>query len=784
VRLLQAAETQTQKQAERTELSDAWRDIVARGGYWCERYPEELRRSFTAALRPKLVAAGSAARTGELTLVGDDQILEAIESSRLLQHLLPLVERPMAELDTLVSAALGHESVQPELNPLRPEVFAQALRTAIGPKPGHVATDNSWLRYLAEPLGHELETVYVQLIAYLQQANVHAVGYRVSMSAGPASQPGALLPAGGPRAHGEPGMQHAGQPGAAFAGGLSSEQLLGGTSLRDFLAQGLGADAAQAPPQSYYAAVEQELAELRSQQGSVPAQPQAVPESYRALPAVDRPARNVGVQSALDAKVWGRYAGSRERSLVRTQLRKHATRIGQVLGLELVRKVVAEVAQDPRLLTPVREAIVALEPSLLRLAMQDPRFFSEPSHAARRLMEAVAQRSFKYNDEFGTTFGDFFREIGERFNALNALPQPDAAPFQAALQQLEAQWEQHDAREQEQQEPALGAVRFAERRQAEADQIAWTLSSRPDLDKVPTAVQEFLFGPWSLVMAQARLNDRERRADPGGYGGVITDLLWSVKPEVTLKQPAQLFQRLPGLLAKLREGLASIGQDPAESEPFFQALMKLHHPVLKLRRARSRQDARESGVSPLLPVTQPEVAEVEQQSAAPKAEGLPWMSQRELDAAGFEETLPTDMAELAEAPRSQPAPLEASAVHHEIEARGERAAAANADETLADLVEGSWVDLYSKRQWLRAQLVWASSKGTLFMFVSHGGQPHSMTQRICRRLIEERFLRLVRTGEVVGKALESLDGEAVTDAAAGAVVPRTRAVARAAAAAS
>jgi hypothetical protein len=236
---------------------------------------------------------------------------------------------------------------------------------------------------------------------------------------------------------------------------------------------------------------------------------------------------------------------------------------------------------------------------------------------------------------------------------------------------------------------------------------------------------------------------------------VITDLLWSVKPEVTLKQPAQLFQRVPSLLAKLRAGLASIGQDPAESEPFFQALMKLHHPVLKLRRARSRQDARESGMSPLLPVNRPEVAEAN--FVTEKPEGLPWMSQRELDAAGFQETLPTDMAELTETPRSQPSRLESSRDDSNAPNRAEQAAVGvDPDEILADLREGRWVDLYSKRRWLRAQLVWASSKGTLFMFVSHGGQPHSMTQRICRRLIEERFLRLVRTGDVVEKALQSL----------------------------
>jgi hypothetical protein len=763
ITLLREAEAQAQKQAERTELGDAWREITAHGGYWCQRYPDALRRAFKEALHPKPPALKARARIGELTLVDDQQIVDAIESSRLLQHVLPLVERPVSELDALVSSALGHGTVRPELNPMRPEVFAQALRVVLAANGSEGSpARQAWIRYLAGPLGHELQTIYTQLVTLLRDANVQAAGYRVSVAASSGATPSRPAPLAA--ADGPPGLSAAGQhrtaePAAAYRGNLSGREL-SQALLRDFLVHGLGPEASQAPSASYYAAVEQELADLKARRDGDDA-PQPLPENYRALAAVDRPVRNVGVQSALDAQVWGRYAGSRERSLVRTQLRRDAKRVGQVLGLELVRKVVDQVAQDPRLLAPVREAIVALEPSLLRLAMVDPRFFSEQGHAARQLMERVAQRSFKYNDEFATEFAHFFGQVGSRFNALNRLPEPDAQPFQRALEQLEAGWQQHDSQEAQQQQPAIGAVRFAERRQAEADQIAWTLSSRPDLDQVPSVVQDFLFGPWALVMAQARLTDRENRVDPQGYAGVITDLLWSVKREVTLKQPAQLFQRLPGLLATLRGGLASIGQDPVESEPFFQALMKLHHPVLKLRRARSRQDAKESGSAPLLPVRTPDVAEP---AAARPPDGLPWMNARELDAAGFEETLPTDMADLAEAVPSRSAPLESSPAETPPRPRAAHGAKPDLEDVLAGLREGCWVDLYARHRWRRAQLVWASSKGTLFMFVSHGGQPHSMTQRICRRLIEERFLRPVRTEEVVAKALQSLGREA--DAAA------------------
>ena len=39
--------------------------------------------------------------------------------------------------------------------------------------------------------------------------------------------------------------------------------------------------------------------------------------------------------------------------------------------------------------------------------------------------------------------------------------------------------------------------------------------------------------------------------------------------------------------------------------------------------------------------------------------------------------------------------------------------------------------------------MWARTLGTLLMLVSQGGQPHSMSKRICKRLITHGLLRFV-----------------------------------------
>ena len=761
VELMLEAEGKAGQSGDRRDIYDARRELTGLVPGWVERYPRELRQALDAPPeQEQQPAAAKALRPSTLTLVDDDQMAQAIESSRLSQLLLPSLEQPLAELDGLVSAALGLPAVRPERNPLRPEVFAKALYVLMAGSGAAPAFTATWTRHVARPLAGELETLYRDLVKLLKSANVNAVSYSVLPSTS------AVRPAGGAAATRATGTNSGMAPlsGPAPLGGpaptgndarmrnspsawadLSSYDI-GHPVMQEFLYRG-GSQSQMPLAPAYYQRVDEELARLQ----------EAPPEDdemfdpghalvHQHLPAVDRPQRHVGADSPLDGQVWGQWGAPRERSLERSRLKRRAERVGQVLGLEVVRKLVNQVAQDPQLLAPVREAIVALEPSLLRLAMVDPRYFSEAAHPGRRLIERVAERSFRYNDEFSEEFGAFAESVAAVFNGLNAQEDlAEAEPFRAALEGMEASWREQDSHQEAQRGKVLDAVRFAEQRQSEADRIAWELSQRTDLENVPAVVQDFVYRSWALVMANARMNDTRGQIDPGGHGAVVSDLLWSVKRELTLRDPSRFFEMIPHLLENLRVGLAELDHDPAEAQPFFKALEKLHRPVLKLR-AKHRRDTLDSAAMPLLPLpeTDADLAPVPRQQPKPATEF--WMGRKELDAAGFEDTLPTDHAALIDLREHTAAAPESD----------HRPQPVNAEQVIASLHEGCWVDLSSKGKWLRAQLIWASGRGTLFMFVSHGGQPHSMTRRSAAKLVRERLLRLVDTHDVVSQALEAL----------------------------
>ena len=801
---LQAEESTAAKVALRDRLALAWNSLLKQRPSLPQAYSEGLRAAFSAAVagapvevapNPSRFAALTSGGSGfgGLTLVDDDQIMQTIEFTRLSQQLRLQVDEQIADLDALVCAALGLPRVQPEMNPLRPEVFAGALRDLLSQAPVESETRARWLKALAAPLGRELNATYESVIAILNSASVQAVSYRWVGTPGDSRAPRA---AAGTARGGDPidglagfgsgqrGGDEGRRGGRAFdAGGNGSNGGWQGDSSHpvsiDPMAGAFSDDVSDQTPlavnpslyegflvhgvdhddrlsESYYTRIEHELTQLRAQIKAMPAGP---------APSRD-PRRRVDGHSPLSPEVWGPYAQSAARRLVGAELKKEATHVGQVLGLEVVRKLVNQVAQDPRLLVPVREAIVALEPSLLRLAMVDPRFFSDETHPGRRLMERVAQRSFKYEDAENSDFQAFFERVRKTFNQLNAVKVDSAQPFNSALGVLEEDWNQRDADEEARQQELLQSLRFAEERQALADQIAYDMSSRPDLDKVPGPVLDFLYGPWSLAMAHAKLLDQDRQIDPRGFGLVVSDLVWSVKRDFTLRQPAKLMDMIPGMLRKINSGLDLIGLDRASREAFMDVLMRLHGPVLRLRRLKSERDAQESGAMPL----EPDLAPASPEQRVPKAADQPWLAPTQWADAGFEDAAPSGPAELGadadadhgrddEAAESGASPLESASgeggeTHEEL-----------IEAVLDGLTTGCWVDLNSHKRWLRAQLIWASNRGTLFMFVSRGGRAHSMTRRSCARLVERQRLRPVGAHGVVAHALEVLKEEARSKAA-------------------
>jgi hypothetical protein len=764
---LQSSENASESGQQRQLITRATWGLAQSRSVLIRTYPRRLREAFRVREdEAGMTQLAELSDSSMMQLVDDLAMTESLESVRLLQNLLPLVEQSLPVLDARMSSLIGLDSVRVDKNPLRPSVFVRELRELMAEVEADAAVRSLWLRHIAHPLGRELGQLYEQIAMMLQQANVQEAGYRIRLVDNPETvQPefhsgfapievehiGRLWQAGGEGSHSES------VPGAmvGMKALARSRSQIGGSVFQAFLT-GPDASFSGQLDQDFYQQVDDELRRVSGFSGP-PALDDVVIQReqarYRDLPAVDRPAPAVSIESPLRADRWGDYGQAHARTRVLLELKQRAQSVSQALGLDLVRKLVNQVARDPLLLAPVREAVVALEPALLRLALAQPRYFGEPDHPARCLVEQVARRSFRFNDEFAESFVTFIEPVREAFRHLNDLKADHEQPFADALERLSERWHSGDVAEKATRDAQLQVLQFAQARQDLADQVAWEISLRPDVFNAPDVVLDFLYGTWSLVIASAGLRESSAGPDPHGYRAAVGTLLWSVRPEI-LRQPKEVFEALPGLVRTLHGGLDMLGKPRDETQGFFDALIRLHRPVLKLRRARARHDTENSGLTPL---------------HTPEAHGVPlkrvlaggqgpasaqhlWLTAQELANAGFEDTLPQSREDGAQETVAEPT----DSLPAGLQEPGPGSRQSSGSGLINQLHVGSLVDLYSHGEWIRAELTWVSRRATFFMFTSHGGRAHSMTLRSCEKLVDNRWLRLVETRAVVDAALGHL----------------------------
>lgn len=472
-----------------------------------------------------------------------------------------------------------------------------------------------------------------------------------------------------------------------------------------------------------------------------------------------------GTGSRLDPGVWGHWSDPVERARHLLSLKAGAATFEQVVALDVVRGLVGRLAGDPLLLRPVGEAVVALEPALLRLALLQPRFITLQNHPARRLLDAVLHRAVEHNSVATEAFEDFFRPVRQAFVDLNSLDRVDTGDFALALDRLTNAWRTREQAIRAQQEQRLQAIRLADERQALADRITLELSQLPEMDEAPGFVVSFLCGWWSTVLAWARLSPTPGAPDVQACERAVASLLWCVQPAVIRNDAAAVRAAMPELTRTLRLGLDSIGRTEAETQVFFDELSRLHENL-----PLPSPDA--AALPPAGPQTPPGEPVDEEPAAAVPAEDVPeaapeaapaaapvpsdtpyrpegpWLGRGELESAGVEEARFTDFVELGalQAMSAQPAAaeLDDDAV----------------DTVLASLQPGTWIDLQSQGEWLRAQLVWSNPAGTLFMFNSAGGRTHSMSRRSCIKLIRVRRLSVVTVGPDVQRVMGAITGGA------------------------
>jgi len=412
----------------------------------------------------------------------------------------------------------------------------------------------------------------------------------------------------------------------------------------------------------------------------------------------------------------------------------------RTLASEVVSLMLKRIAADERLLPPVREMLQEMKPALLQLARTEPRFFADRHNPARRMLDAITERSLAFTSEQDRGYGPFSGQVRNILKALKT-PGPDISErLEQLLEDLNrSQAEAVPPAQVQARGLAVQTLVRVEQRNLLAERVAAEIRSRNDFEKSPGVVRRFLTSAWSQVIAQARLEVSEtpsiKPADSPAfrYTELLGDLLWSSQLALASLNRPRLVKIIPKVLRTLREGLDSIEYPREQTESFFQALMGLHEAAYKTQR------------------NEPPVVD-DPPSVPPEMDDEPWMQRTEAK----NSCLMDDVFLDSPLTSTQPAfldtrPLQRDWADLKAELAGQHA---------ANLPVGTWVDISQDGQAVRWQITWASPHGTLFLFTGANGRSLSMTKRGLDRLQEQNRLRVVAAHGVVDEALDEVARQA------------------------
>lgn len=679
------------------------------------RQAEAVRATFGVQLRLAIYRSGSHAsdpealvRFDDIQLLDEGQLEANIEFALAQQEIQFATDEVIPPLNALVSSLMGWMSVQAHLNPLRPETFARALRETLLQHVPSEQARTALITPAAGILGNSLRSLYKELADWLRSQGIEPVVPLLTASGGDASG----RPVESPVTRTMLTLDKLRRL-------LTTEIELGGGAHKgkDFL-------------------------------HTVPASMVAIEDLKMVEPMIKR----LSERALKDAKVAAKGKS--------TNMNRE---LGQQLGEEVVRLMLENLGKDQRLLPPVRAQVKELEPLLLKLAQNDPRFFSDKRHPARQFLDRITHQSLGYKTENDERFQRFLKMVT---SAVLELLGSDGNPesFARALTMLDAQWARVDLELKARQEDAARALMHAEQRNLLAQRLAADFQERMRDKKIPEFIQAFLSGPWPQAVAESQL--RAHGADDAdGYLALVDDLLWSVQSRLARRNRARLVQLVPNLLVKLRQGLQLIEYPPERIPRFLDDLIALHEKAFeppKVKPPQTPPAAQTPPAKPLQPGVIPEElgGPVEGLEVTELAE-LPDELPEEFSQDPGEESTGFGVIEAGDADQIWMAGHEADEAGYLPEGdvmpeTGTAGAPMSASWNAADLAIGCWVELQLKGEWVRAQLTWASPHRTLFMFISGKGLAHSMSRRTMEQLRTRGLMRIVSERHMVDNALDAV----------------------------
>lgn len=600
--------------AERDLLISTQFELRRNVGTLNQVFANELGRRIDQELSPREETRRTlaAANWQTLSLVDDSEMEERMFSDRIGQQISHACESELRELAAYMGSLLQTGRADQDRNPLRAEVLGTALYRAIEAVSAQSDTRKLLARELGAALAKAMPECYTQILRGLQNQGVQPVVLRVSQFEGPGyhlpglnsgyaglsstrSQHGDLdttsSTGGGTVSGSGVGGHYAPR---TVRGNSTSRHGLGGpsTSGSGYARSGPGSRSGLSAGQA-----DAQLMALLRHLTAVASRPGELDTGLRGS-GPSSGAGRFGGGRAIDGEAAGPspsgvgslpYAGGEGLTglMAVNLIRAHREELMQASGgkldhmvIDVVGSLFDQILSDTRVSPQMARQIARLQLPVLRVALNDPTFFSSRRHPVRRFVNRIASLACAFDDFDDGPGKQFLERVRELVQEIVEGDFDQIDIYTAKLATLEGfiADQTHQGVQSQGAANTLGS-KEAELRLQQRYMLQLQASLRPM--QLPDYLGNFLAQVWSqaLVLAVSRdgaASDRAQR-----YRRAGRDLVMSVQPKGSPALRKKFLMQLPPLMKDLNEGLALVGwPEPAQRE-FFARLLPAHAESLK-----------------------------------------------------------------------------------------------------------------------------------------------------------------------------------------------------------
>lgn len=515
--------------------------------YLCSGTLEKMLNSEAAALRSPEKKAPVAMQDVAMTLVSYEEMDLKLSISRASRSLELSHAESLAALNMRLASLLGVETLNLTQNPFRPDVFLRAFNTAwceFNPeKDAHefVLPLLSDLIFDLTPVYHGLNELLVErgILPDLQET------YRLKRKQASAE--------------------------AARVGEAVKNEVT--KKLEQYFSEQSGATTNQQPAHQAAAS------HATSSQAAVPFPPEmmnafqpANSELFQYLAGVQK---NMAIHQLVSgAQHAVRLSNLRQDipSMLHSGVEKHT--------FDLMSHVFEGVLSNQDISDPIKELISALQVPVLKAALIDKDFFFQDAHPARRLIDLLSKYSVELDPAKGVD-DPLFQEMQRNVIRVQKEFDQQLGLFDEVVTDLENFIKKEEAASIEALQVPINRALQREKFKQATLAANNDISTRIGTGEVVAFVETFLEHRWTKVLTLAySVQDQKPHAVEDAIK-TMDDLIWSIKPKITLAQRQDLINRLPGILARLNKWLSLIKWEDADRVQFFADLAECHASIVR-----------------------------------------------------------------------------------------------------------------------------------------------------------------------------------------------------------